>query len=457
MGMDIKEPVLVTALYDIGRDNWEKFTQSYGGYIHWMERTLSLDSKIVIYTQQRFKEDIETYRKKYDPYLDKTILIVQELEELDAYKMYNQKLTDLMFSDIFLKKAHFDVPEMTKPLYNIIMFNKVFWLKDAVDKKYFNNDMVIWVDAGGLREPVQKYEKRIWPNLEKINTLDNNKITFFSHNENFNVPDKQFHSLSQIRNIQGTAFLSPSHLVDSFTNEVIKTIDESIESEYIGSDEKIFDITYVRDSTKYELIKCTWREYYDIMKDAPIKLDKTKLKVIVSRYNEDLDWVNNIKYDTIVFNKNESDYGLFENNLPNVGREGHTFFNYIVSNYEYLPEYIAFLQGKPQDHCSNVINEINDFKFDAPFKQLGPLFEETMEIEAINQQIKGYAYKIGFEPKFPVYYVRGGQYIISREQIYKNPKAYYEKILETLSNEVYPFDGLNVEKTLFQLYKIYKP
>ena len=44
MGMDIKEPVLVTALYDIGRDNWEKFTQSYGGYIHWMERTLSLDS-----------------------------------------------------------------------------------------------------------------------------------------------------------------------------------------------------------------------------------------------------------------------------------------------------------------------------------------------------------------------------------------------------------------------------
>jgi len=449
MGMDIKQPVLVTALYDIGRDNWEKFTQSYGGYIHWMERTLSLDSKIVIYTQQRFKDEIETYRKKYDPNLDNTILIVQELEELKAYKMYNQKLTDLMFSDVFLNKAHFDVPEMTKPLYNVIMFNKVFWLKDAVDKKYFDNDMVIWVDAGGLREPVQKYEHRTWPNLEKINILDNNKITFFSHNENFNVTNNQFHSLSQIRNIQGTAFLAPSHLVDWLTGEIIKTIDESIELEYIGSDEKIFDITYVKDRSKYDLIKCSWREYYDIMKDAPIKLDTTRLKVIVSRYMESVEWTNKLKYQSIVFNKNQNDMDLFENNLPNVGREGHTFFNYIVSNYEYLPEYIAFVQGNPYDHCSTVIEDINDFKFNTDFKPLGPLFEETTEIEEIN--------KIGFEIKLPLYYVRGAQYIVSRNLIYKKPKEYYEKILDTLKHEVYPWDGLNVEKTLFQIYNIYKP
>lgn len=455
--MDIKSPVLVTALYDIGRDNWEKFTQSYGGYIHWMERTLSLDSNIVIYTQQRFKDEIEAYRRKYDKDFNKTILIVQELEELEAYKMYNQKLTDLMFSDVFLNKAHFDVPEMTKPIYNIIMFNKAFWLKDTVDKKYFDNDMVIWVDAGGLREPVQKYENKIWPNLEKINSFDNDKITFFSHNEKFNVTDNQFHSLSQVRNIQGTAFLAPSHLVHEFTDKTIETINESIELEYIGSDEKIFDITYVKDPSKYHLIKCTWREYFDIMKDAPIKLDKIKLKVIVSRYNEELEWVKDIKYDVIVFNKNETDFNLFENNLPNVGREGHTFFSYIVNNYEFLPEYVAFLQGNPHDHCSNVVNEINEFKFNTPFKQLGPIFEETMDIEDINNQIKTYAKKIGFEPKFPVYYVRGAQYIVSRDQIYNKPKSYYEKILGTLEHEIYPWDVLNVEKTLFQLYGIYKP
>jgi hypothetical protein len=85
-----------------------------------------------------------------------------------------------MFSDVFLQKAHFDVPEMNKPLYNVIMFNKVYWIKDCVDKGYFDNDFVIWADAGGLREPVEVYQGKVWPNIEKINNLDNNKITFSS-------------------------------------------------------------------------------------------------------------------------------------------------------------------------------------------------------------------------------------------------------------------------------------
>ena len=100
MGMAINNPVIVTALYDIGRDKWEKFTQSYGGYIHWMERTLSLDSNLVIYTQQKFKDEIESYRRKYDINLEKTIIVIQELEELEGYKLYNQKLNDLMFYHI---------------------------------------------------------------------------------------------------------------------------------------------------------------------------------------------------------------------------------------------------------------------------------------------------------------------------------------------------------------------
>jgi hypothetical protein len=265
MAMDIKNPVIVTALYDIGRDKWEKFTQSYGGYLHWMERTLSLDSNIVIYTQQKFKEDVEFYRRKYDENLEKTIIVIQELEELDAYKLYNDRLNELMFSDVFLRKAHFDVPEMNRPLYNVIMFNKVFWLKDSVDKKYFDNDMVLWLDAGGLREPIHLYQGHTWPNMDKINGLDNNKITFFSHNQDFGVDDNQFHSLSQIRNIQGTSFVVPSHLIDDFTLRVNETIEESILGEYIGSDEKIFDITYVKDKSKYSLIKCTWREYFNIL------------------------------------------------------------------------------------------------------------------------------------------------------------------------------------------------
>jgi hypothetical protein len=265
MNIEIKNPVIVTALYDIGRDKWEKFTQSYGGYMHWFWRTLSLDSEMVIYTQERFKNEILEYRTKFDPDLSKTVIVIQELDELEAYKKYNDRLENLMFSDEFKSIVSFhDVPEMSKPLYNVIMFNKVFWLKHTVDNKFFDNDLVIWADAGGLRDEISKYENTKWPSLEKVNELDNSKITFFSHKEDFDIPEdqKQFISLSQVRSIQGTAFLAPSNKVDWLVNEVVQTIEESLNSGYIGSDEKIFDISYVRNKNEYNLIVCGWRTYF---------------------------------------------------------------------------------------------------------------------------------------------------------------------------------------------------
>ena len=262
--MDIKSPVIVTALYDIGRDKWEKYTHSYGGYIHLMERTLSIKSKMVIYIPEKFKEEVINYRKKYDENLDDTIIVVQELEELDSYKIYNDRLNKLMFSESFMKKADFDVPEMNRPLYNIIMFNKVFWLKDCVDKKYFDNDLVIWADAGGLREPIELYRDKVWPNIDKLNNIEKNKNIFFSHNQDFNIDDKEFHALSQVRNIQGTAFFVPSHLIHNLTEEFLKTVDECMLLGYIGSDEKILDMIYIKDKSKHHLIECTWREYFKI-------------------------------------------------------------------------------------------------------------------------------------------------------------------------------------------------
>lgn len=264
--MDIKKPVIVTALYDIGRDNWDKFTVSYGGYIHWMERTLSLDSDMVIYTENKFYEEIKSYRVKYDPNLSKTIFVIQELAELMVYKFYNERLNELMFSDEFKSKAHFDVPEMNRPLYNVIMFNKVFWLKHSVDNKFFDNDMVIWADAGGLREPVDEYKLSNWPNLEKINEVGSDKIIFFSHKDDFGIHDNQWHALSQVRNIQGTAFMVPSNMINWFTDKFVETIEECLEKRFIGSDEKILDITYLKDKANYHLIQCTWREYFKIFK-----------------------------------------------------------------------------------------------------------------------------------------------------------------------------------------------
>jgi len=77
-------------------------------------------------------------------------------------------------------------------------------------------------------------------------------------------------------------------------------------------------------------------------------------KIICARYNENLDWLNPYSEKTIVYNKGNRDFNQnkFKNviHCANLGREGGTFLDYIIENYNRLPDYILFVQGKPFDH-----------------------------------------------------------------------------------------------------------
>ena len=56
-------------------------------------------------------------------------------------------------------------------------------------------------------------------------------------------------------------------------------------------------------------------------------------KLIVSRYNENIDWLNKINFDYVVYNKGINDLSQPHINLKNVGREADTYLNYIILNY----------------------------------------------------------------------------------------------------------------------------
>jgi GR25 family glycosyltransferase involved in LPS biosynthesis len=798
MGMDIKNTSLVTAIFDIGRDKWDSFGMSYHTYLWWMRNILYLDTNIVIYTEEKFVEDITNYRKEVDPDLQKTIMVVQPLEDIGGYKKFFDPLNNLMGSEEFKSIIGFNVPEMTKPLYNVVMFAKLFYIKDASEKNYFNSDLFVWADAGVIREtnPIKNIR---WPDLGKINKLDNNKVTFFCHHSQVRVDKKDYknHALSQMRFIQGGAVFVPKTCVNEICDLFEKTALECINNGYVGSDEKIFDFVYLTNPENFNLIQCGWREYIDLytsdeqllklkpqvvevletydvvcewkesevekcddygfwffcVEDGEGKLivrddiddpnmlnfsitkkalkiksstkpekfviwptskskgyltalkkdikfvpnnmvsnnkkiliddyffvnidrrkdrlefikkeinkselltkkikkwtgvdgrevnpdwipssiitkraynditsglpnarglsltpgglgfylthtklwdysvehnktifvmdddidvnpnfdielegilselpetfdfcylgyydtqyekipyseklfipkgqfcgphgyiispkgakkllelsypidfqldsklytiqnqveyyatyerlatyvdeyptdiqnetgciknyektevikdiDNINFKVVISRYNEDVSWTNQLKYESIVYNKNPEDLDSFENNLPNVGREGHTFMNFIVENYDNLPDYVAFLQGNPFDHCGDVINIINNYDFSSHFVPLGDIVNLSTSHTSINDQIIKYSTEIGFKVTFPVNMVPGAQYIISKDLILKNDIEFYKKILNSLSIGLYPQSGLDLEKTLFQIYGIY--
>jgi hypothetical protein len=169
-----------------------------------------------------------------------------------------------MMSEEFKKRVIFQVPEMTKPLYNIVIFNKLFYILESIKKNHFNSDFFIWLDAGVLRSYSQ--EKIIgWPNLNKINDGYTDKITFFNHQEKTPYIDPYLHIMSQYRFIHGGCIFVPNNnsidkLLDTFLNLIRHYLNEG----YVGSEEKYLDLCYLKNPEDYNVIKCDWRQYFEI-------------------------------------------------------------------------------------------------------------------------------------------------------------------------------------------------
>jgi len=59
-------------------------------------------------------------------------------------------------------------------------------------------------------------------------------------------------------------------------------------------------------------------------------------KIIVSRYNENIDWLSAEMNNCIIYNKGISLGISNEIMLQNVGRESETYLHYIITNYNNL-------------------------------------------------------------------------------------------------------------------------
>jgi hypothetical protein len=73
-------------------------------------------------------------------------------------------------------------------------------------------------------------------------------------------------------------------------------------------------------------------------------------KIIVSRYNENIDWLKGEIKNCIIYNKGDKLNIENEIMLENIGRESQTYLHYIITNYYDLPDIVVFTQARISDH-----------------------------------------------------------------------------------------------------------
>ena len=260
---------LVSCLYWLARTKWQHsgFPPNYDRYSSWSENFLSLDANIVIFTDDHYYPAVMERRKKYDPDLSKTVVVTKKLHELEFYEKYFFQMSVLMSSPQFKAIKHADCADNMYPLYNVVQYNKISLIKEVKDANPFGATHFMWMDCGSCREGLEKYKNKKFPtNTRYIN----DKVIHFSHNLEFSLCErKQDYFLSQIRNIQGTAWIMPSQHVEKYHELISHELESTMNDGYIGSDEKTYDSIFQQNKDIVELVKCGWFQFFDVMSQTP--------------------------------------------------------------------------------------------------------------------------------------------------------------------------------------------
>jgi len=167
--------------------------------------------------------------------------------------------------------------------------------------------------------------------------------------------------------------------------------------------------------------------------------------------------------------------------VPNIGWDIYDKLTYIIENYDNLPDVVILSKG-------NVFNHITKEEFDGVCnnKQFTPLltkqhktsmpvsfYSEDGMFNEINNSwylkhlpakyfnsYNEFISRLGIDiPKY-IKFAPGSNYIVTKEDIYKHPKTFYEKLRNMIDYTALPGEGYIIERFMYTLWttnKKFKP
>lgn len=195
-----------------------------------------------------------------------------------------------------------------------------------------------------------------------------------------------------------------------------------------------------------------------------------RYQVVVAKYDEDISWTK--KY------RNVKVYDKLRGDLPNIGRESHTYLTYIVENYHRLPEVVFFTQGCISDHDYEDFDFINlgENKFSQNLTELNRnYFFYCQKLGWNDDHIYFYRNdfmtprdELGFRNWFKTYvdnevdlelgiiFWQSAIFSVRRECILSRPRSYYQKLLDYIPKTNNPEVGHYFERSWFYIFNCNK-
>lgn len=251
-----KDVTLVTALYDIGRSNWAGFQRSHDYYKSLMISVLSLDSPMVVFVDEKDQEFVKEFRGE-----KKTQIITLAFEELETNRIWGDRIREVMKSERFLQNQKVPShPQIKYPEYNILMHEKVQFVKKAIAENYFGTDHYMWIDAGvfHMNNRVDLIGRK-FPRHQKF--LDDKMHFIFIEDFSDEIVNdlEKFYKGHNVK-IIGTTWMGHKDSILKFADSYENLLEESLNSSMMDQDQSFLTVTYLKNKEICNLHKGSWQD-----------------------------------------------------------------------------------------------------------------------------------------------------------------------------------------------------
>ncbi|MFA6251732.1 MAG: DUF3431 domain-containing protein [Candidatus Paceibacterota bacterium] len=208
-----------------------------------------------------------------------------------------------------------------------------------------------------------------------------------------------------------------------------------------------------------------------------MKINKNFL--MVSNYNADISWILDYTDNYIIYDRSTTDQWIkpFDplkvKKVKNIGWDIYDKLTYIIDNYDNLPSVIIMVKGNIFKYISKEeFDEIcNNEKFTPIFTKYHKTYmpicfydEDGMYNEKNNSwYLKTYPAKyfssytqfirsFGIEKPKYIKFAPGSNYLVTKQDIFKHPKSFYEKLRQCIDYSPTPGEAQIIERFMYIMW-----
>lgn len=259
---------LVTAFYDLSRENWNFRPRNKTDYYKYIERTFKFDNNLIIFCSIQDREKFLEFRKGKE---DKTHIIISEFKDLTMYKHISQIKKCQENKKLINKHPCPFAPELCYPEYCVLMNSRIDLVAQAIKINPFNTTHFAWIDAGYVRDKddyrppnMPPMYDSIYPEILMKKTSEKNTVIFsiLRPLQQMKKTRKEFF-LQYIDIISGGFFIGTLESITKFATIYKQFYEDVLYNDEISDDDQYYLALLYRE--RPELFSHVYAQWFNII------------------------------------------------------------------------------------------------------------------------------------------------------------------------------------------------